>query len=349
MKHWKTTLVDASQDVLTAIKVIDKSGLQIALVVNADGKLLGTVTDGDVRRAILKGIPFNENVTLIMNPNPLVGYVNESKEIILQKMQSKSLHHIPILDGEGRVVLIELIEDLVEQKPRDNSVFLMAGGLGTRLAPLTNDYPKPLLKVGSKPILETIIENFVAYGFSKFIISVNYKSELITEYFGDGSNWGVQIDYVQENKRMGTAGALSLLPYKLTDSFFVMNADILTKINFTQLLDFHKENNGHGTMCVRQYESQVPYGVITMENNRLLGIEEKPVQQFFINAGIYVLEPETIDYIPKDSFFDMPSLFHSIMEKGNHASVFPVREYWLDIGQKDDFERANSEFTENFG
>jgi NDP-sugar pyrophosphorylase family protein len=206
-----------------------------------------------------------------------------------------------------------------------------------------------MLKVGQKPILETNIQNFIDFGYKNFQIAVNYYSEQIEEYFKDGAELGAHIEYVHENKRMGTAGAIGLLKNKPDKPFFVMNADLLTKVNFNQLMDFHKEHNAMATMCVRQYDQQVPYGIVKIKNNQLLGIEEKPVNQYFINGGIYVLNPETINYIPKDNFFDMTSLFDILIKNGKICSAFPIREYWLDIGQKQDFDRANDEFNSIFG
>lgn len=224
----------------------------------------------------------------------------------------------------------------------------MAGGLGTRLRPLTQDIPKPLLKVGNKPILETIIKNFANHGFVNITISLNYKGEMIKDYFGDGSNFGVNIDYVEENMRLGTAGALSLIENKPNEAFFVMNADLLTDVNFSHLLDFHSFSNSDATMCVREYEYQVPYGVIEVEESNVTSIVEKPIQKFFVNAGIYVLSPKVFDYIPKNEFYDMPTLFNTFIEKEKRVISFPIHEYWLDIGRMSDFEQAQSEYFRVF-
>ena len=349
MKNWKDTIVGPEATILSAVEVMDKIGLQIAIVVDEDYKLLGTITDGDLRRGILKGYALDKPAKLIMNPNPRSVSVNETKEAILLKMTSLSIQHIPVLDEQGRIVKLEILEELVQIPTKANEVVLIAGGLGTRLRPLTEDYPKPLLKVGSKPILETIIDNFSEYGFRNFQLSVSYKSHLIEEYFGNGSKWGVGIKYVHEEKKMGTAGALGLLAERPKSSFFVMNADLLTKVNFQQLLDFHKENGAVATMCVRQYDYQVPYGVVSIDGQKFVSIVEKPVQYFFINAGIYILEPEALDFVPENEYLDMPTLFDKLTQSGKHTIVFPIREYWLDIGQKNDYDRANDEFQGIFG
>ncbi|MDD4975466.1 MAG: nucleotidyltransferase family protein [Bacteriovorax sp.] len=348
MKDLKKIKVSLGSTIRSTIQIIDTSAMQIALVVSSDGKLVGTVTDGDVRRALLAGISLEDIVDKIMNKNPTVCSVDEDREIILTRMKAKGIHHMPLVDASGFLMGLETIDELMAPKKRENIVVLMAGGLGSRLGPLTEDCPKPMLKIGGRPILETILLNFIEHGFMKFYISLNYKPEVITEYFGDGSQWGVEISYLHEDKKLGTAGALSLIPKKPTQALLVMNGDLLTKINFSHLLDSHLKNHAKGTMCVREYDFQVPYGVVKIDNNRIIGIDEKPLQRFFVNAGIYVLEPEVLDMIPADSNFDMPTLFEKMIEEKQNTSVFPIREYWLDIGQMADFDRAKGDFVKVF-
>lgn len=348
MKDWKKVLVSPSTPMLQAIKIIDVSSLQIALVVDGEGRLKGTVTDGDIRRGLLKGITLERHVSEVMNQSPTVARLNDGKENILSLMKTKELRQIPVLDDSGVVVGVEFLDELIQLRKRDNRVVLMAGGVGSRLRPLTDECPKPLLKVGSKPILETIIENFIEYGFHCFTLSVNYKAEMLKDYFGDGSRWGVEISYLHEGKAMGTAGPLGLLPEKPSQPILVMNGDLLTKVNFQQLLDYHQEQVAQATMCVREYTFQIPYGVAKMEKHRLIDIEEKPVQQYFVSAGIYVLEPGTLNLIPADAYFDMPDLFKRIIAKRMEVATFPIREYWLDIGRMEDLERAKGEYPEVF-
>jgi NDP-sugar pyrophosphorylase family protein len=224
----------------------------------------------------------------------------------------------------------------------------MAGGLGSRLGTLTADRPKPMLPLGNKPILETILQNFLDFGFRNFYVSVNYKAEMIQSYFGDGSKWGANIRYLKEAEALGTAGAVGLLPEPPQKPMIVMNGDVLTKINFLQLLDFHAEHEAHATMAVREYDFQVPYGVVKVEQEAIHSIDEKPIQKFFVNGGIYVLEPSVQKMIPRGERLDMPELFRTLHQAGKKTVAFPIREYWLDIGRIDDFERAKGEFSGTF-
>lgn len=348
MKKWRSLLVDMNATIMQALKILDEGAKQIVLVVDQRNVLLGTVTDGDIRRGILKGESLEAPITHVMNKRPIVAQMGDERETMLNLMTTRSLRQIPVIDDRGRLIDIVFLEDYMQSEKKDNWVVLMAGGFGTRLAPLTDHCPKPLLKVGSRPILEIILNSFISYGFARFYISVNYKADMIMEYFGDGSRWGVEIRYLLEDKRLGTAGALSLLSERPDKPFIVMNGDLLTKINFSHALQFHMEEEACATMCVREYEYQVPYGVVKVDQHRLYGIEEKPVQRFFISGGIYILSPDVIESIPENTFYDMPALFEALIEKEQLTSAFPIREYWLDIGRMDDFNRANGEFSEVF-
>jgi NDP-sugar pyrophosphorylase family protein len=231
---------------------------------------------------------------------------------------------------------------------KKNKVILMVGGLGERLGSLTKDTPKPMLKVGNKSILETIVENFKGYGYTNIVMCLNYKSEIIQDYFGDGSEFGVNIEYIVEEKRMGTAGALSLLKDNSKEPFFVMNGDLLTNVNFEKIHEFYLSNNAQALMCVREYESQVPYGVINIENTKIVSVEEKPTQKFFVNAGIYMLNPEVLKYIPKNEFYNMTTLFEKLIDKDKNIISFPIDGYWLDIGRFEEYKKANEEYNEVF-
>jgi len=264
-------------------------------------------------------------------------------------MQQFRIHQIPVLDENGCVVDLLLLDELAAVKPQEAWVVLMAGGLGTRLRPLTEEVPKPLLDVGGKPLLETIVENFVAQGFTRIFISLNYMAEKFKRHFGDGARFGAHIEYLEETKPLGTAGSLSLLPRRPEVPIVVMNGDLLTSVNFKHIIKYHAENEATATMCVQKYSFQIPYGVVEIEGNRLKQIVEKPEQSFFINAGIYVVSPDVFDLIPDDEFFDMPQLFKKFREGEQFACACPIREYWLDIGRIDQLQQARREYQTVFG
>jgi dTDP-glucose pyrophosphorylase len=344
MKNWKEILIQKDATIHEAIKKIDSASSQIVLVVDRGGRLLGTVTDGDIRRGILKGLPYEEPVVKVMNSSPITTVQNVSRVEVLKLMQDHQVARIPILDDKGQVAGVEILNELLKPKSKENIVVLMAGGMGTRLKPLTNDCPKPMLEVKGKPILETILKNFIDYGFENFHISVNYKAEIIENYFGDGSKWGVKIRYIREAQKMGTVGSLSLLSEKPKEPLIIMNGDLLTNINLEQLLDFHAKSKSSATLCVRDYVLQVPFGAVEIKDHKILEIKEKPEQHFFVNAGIYVFEPNLLELIPRDTYYDMDALVQRIIETERGCSAFPIREYWLDIGRVDDYNKGNKEF-----
>ena len=331
-----------------AMAIIDKGSLQFAVVVDDDLKLLGVLTDGDIRRGLLRGLGLESSIESLINKHPVVANINDTKERILELANEKKLHQIPIISN-GKLIGIQDIREFLAPKNKPNKVILMVGGLGTRLRPLTNDVPKPMLDVGNKPILHTIVENFAKYGYTDIIMCVNYKSEIIKEYFGNGDKFSVKIEYVLENQRMGTAGALSLLKERPKDDFFVMNGDLLTNVNFEYLHEYHKDSNALASICIRKYEMQVPYGVVNVRANKVTSIEEKPTQSFFVSAGIYMFSPIVLDFIPKGVFYDMPTLFSELLKQDFAVYPFFIREYWLDIGKMDEYRRANDEYEGVFG
>lgn len=344
MKKWQSILIQPELPLEDAISVLDKGGLRIALVVNDYQQLMGTLTDGDIRRALLKHVRLGAPVKDVMCTTPHVADVGWSKEKILSVMEDLELLQIPLLDVNSRVVGLETIHGLMERRIVENPVFLMAGGFGTRLRPLTNECPKPLLKIGDKPILELILESLAKAGFYRFFISTHYLPEMIREYFGDGSHWGVNIQYVHEEEPLGTGGALGLLPKgQINHPLIMMNGDLLTTLNYRGLLDFHLEHSSIATMCVREYEHRVPYGVVQTDGRYIQSMEEKPVQKCFINAGIYVVSPELVSAVSVGERIDMPSLLEKQIDMDKRVTMFPVHEYWLDIGKMDDFKRAQEE------
>ncbi|CAH6917606.1 D-glycero-D-manno-heptose 1-phosphate guanosyltransferase [Vibrio chagasii] len=338
---WKKTIVKPEATIVDALRVIDSEALRIALVVNDEQHLLGVVTDGDIRRGILNSLPLDTPIAEIMNCSPTTASINTAKEQLVKLMESQSILAVPLLE-ENKVVGLETLHHLFEEKTYQNPVFIMAGGFGTRLRPLTDNCPKPMLKIGNKPILETVIRSFIKAGFENFYISTHYMSEQIQNHFGDGTELGVNINYVYEEVPLGTGGALGLLPSDLPQDLplIMMNGDVLTKVDFERLLDFHNDNEADATMCVREYDYQIPYGVINGEGNKITSMVEKPIQRFFVNAGIYVVSPRVLQSVEKNQKIDMPTLLEQHMEERQKVLMFPVHEYWLDIGRMDDFKRA---------
>lgn len=338
MKH--TFLLRDESTLHEAIDALDRGGIGMLAFVDQKGTFLGILTDGDLRRGILNKA---ESLHEMINRTPLMmDYQAENRDIVA-KLRSVHRRHMPLVDEHGTLKSIFSLSD-IEFVSKENTVVIMAGGLGSRLGELTKETPKPMLQVGGKPMLQHIVEQFRDQGFHRFIFCLNYKREIITDYFGDGNNFGVAIDYVTENKRLGTAGALSLIDNVLDKSFFVINADVLTSMDFNMFLDFHNENNAVASMCVRQFNQQVPYGVIhTTNDNQILSLEEKPNFHFNINAGVYLLKPELLKLIPKDTFYDMPTLFRKLVEGNQKTCAFQVHDYWMDIGQFDDYNKANED------
>ena len=348
MKNIKNIKLKQNATIKEALGIIDSGAMQIALVVDDNDKLLGTLTDGDIRRGILRGLDLDSSIETIVFKEPAIAKISSTKEEILKIALSKKLHQIPIVDDNGIVLDLKEIEELVEPKIKTNRVILMVGGLGTRLRPLTQDMPKPMLKVGNKPILQTIVEKFAEYGFVNITMCVNFNASIIRDYFGDGKEFGVNIDYVLEQKRMGTAGALSLLKERPSEPFFVMNGDLLTNVNFEHIFNYHTLHKATATMCVREYDYEVPYGVVKMNDNKITAIAEKPVQKFFVSAGIYMLSPEILDLIPQDEFYDMPTLFEKAIAQDKNVISFPIHEYWIDIGRLEEYQKANEEYAKIF-
>lgn len=344
----KSISVSINSTIKDALKVLDKSPMQIVLIVDEDScRLLGTMTDGDVRRALLEGETLDSVVKLAMNPTPTHGLDSENEVGWRKKMQPRGLRHLPILDDKKCVTKLFYLKRGITQS-YTNPIVLMLGGLGMRLRPLTETVPKPMLKVGNKPILETIVNHLAEQGFSEFYFCINYLGEQIRQYFGNGEKWGINIQYIEEDSPLGTAGALSLLPSQPDQDFIVMNGDLLTKVDITALLGFHQENKNLITACVREHSQQVPYGVIEFNDGRVSQITEKPLYKYFVNAGIYALSPEVFKCLDFKGYYDMPNLMDDLLAKELPVGGFPLTEYWMDIGQMPDFERAQTDYAVHF-
>jgi len=342
--RFEDVLVSPETSVRDVLRRVDAARTQMAMVVDSYGRLLGTATDGDIRRGLLAGEELDSPISGSMHLNPVTVPQSATESEVIALLRAMALRHAPVVDPIGRVVGLKTLDELLQARQRDNPVVLMAGGLGSRLGELTRHRPKPMLSIGGRPILEHILLRLIDQGFHDFWIAVNYKAEVIEAHFGDGSTFGCRIQYLREEKRLGTAGALSLLPLRNDLPVMVTNGDLLTNADFGSLLDHHDRVAAEATMAVRPHEIQVPYGVIEADEDRFVTVREKPVFQHIIAAGIYVLSPTAVAMIPRDAFFDMPDVFRNLVEEGRPASVYRMADYWIDIGHPPDLERAAREF-----
>ncbi len=334
--------VSEKADIRNALLALDRCNLGIILVVNSNKRLIGTLTDGDIRRALLEGKELNFNVASIMNKN--FYFINEEDDLIeaQENLIQKGLRHLPVLDEKGLIIKLLISKSISNKKKLPNSVVIMAGGLGNRLRPHTKNCPKPMLEVNGKPILEIVIENCIKNGFKEFFLSVNYLKEIIYKYFKDGSKWGINIHYLEENEPLGTAGSLSLLPKNLKHQILVMNGDVLTKFNLQKLLEFHNHHNAFATLSVREYLMKVPFGVVETDGVDVKGMTEKPSYKKNVNAGVYVLDISVLKFLNKNERLDMPELLDRLIANNNKVIACPIHEYWLDIGRPETLEEAYS-------
>ncbi len=343
-------LINREASIIEAMRLIDKNAKGILIVVDQDKKILGTITDGDIRRAILKEIPVTSGIESLYNQNSIFVYENTTTNDIKKMFIDKKIKFVPVVDKDHHILGYYEIDDFINYSiiEKDNPIIIMAGGLGTRLKPLTDNIPKPMLKVGNKPILQTIIEQFRDYGFKNIFISVNYKSELIKNYFRDGKDFDVSITYIEERKRLGTAGAIKLAEKYINKNAIVINGDILTNINFHNLLKYHEENNFFMTIGSREYEMQVPYGVLNVNDAKVLSLEEKPVYSYVVSGGVYIINPDATQYIPQNEFYDITDLINQLVANNKNIGSFPIKDYWMDIGKIEDYYKANDDITKFF-
>jgi dTDP-glucose pyrophosphorylase len=342
-ERWRAALLLQNSTIGEAAESLTNNSLRIVLVVDEKRRLLGSVTDGDIRRAVLSGAQLTDSVAKAMNRAPVTIEEHDVGKKALKIMQVRDLLQLPVVNAEGAVIGLETMQGQVLKCSRENPILLMAGGFGRRLHPLTQKVPKPLLTVGNKPILETILEQLVDEGFVQFFLSVHYRSDQIEAHFGDGAKWAAQITYLREEEPLGTAGAIGLLDRaKIDKPLIVMNGDLLTRLNFGRLADYHDDHTGSATICVREYDFQIPFGVVHGENNQLTEIIEKPVHTVFVNAGIYVLNPELLSLCDAGKPLDMPHLLKRAVANGEEIRMFPIHEYWLDIGRMEEYELAQN-------
>ena len=345
MKNWKKIIVEPKMSLEEVIKIIDKTALQIAIVLDKNKKLFGTVTDGDIRRAILKGLNLKTSIDEVMNSNPFFAYKKTSKNELIDIMKKNSVQHLPIVDADNKVLGISSYSELTEINEKSNVVVIMAGGLGLRLRPLTENIPKPMLLLDDKPILEHIISNFIKEGFKYFYISVNYKSDVIKNYFKNGNKWGIKISYLEEKSQLGTAGALSLLKSRLSEPIIVVNGDVVTNLSISNVIKFHTKENSVATMVTKSLKFQLPFGIPEIKGNDILSINEKPMRNIKVNAGIYVLSPSTLELLPKNKI-DMTDFFKMLVKSRKKVLAFQMNEKWVDIGEKQEYAKVKNKIAD---
>lgn len=329
-----------------ALEAITKNGRQAVFITDEAGRLAGLVTDGDVRRGMLRGASLESPVTEIMNAHPVVTAAPLAGDEAIAFMQRRSIRHLPLLDPERRLVDVVFLDDLLRPAPLPNAAVVMAGGAGRRLAPLTETTPKPLLRVGGKPLLEIMVERLRDTGIQDITLTLHYKRHMIEEHFGAGERFGVRIHYKYEEQPRGTAGVLSDLRGAFAAPFLVVNADILTKCDFREMLKFHEATRAVMTVGTVPYTVDLPYGVLEIDGEQLAGVKEKPRLDFVINSGIYVLSPLALETMPAGAVLDMPQLIAGLKAAGHRVVAFPIREYWLDVGRHDDFHKADRDVAE---
>jgi dTDP-glucose pyrophosphorylase len=331
-----------------ALEAITRSGKQVVLVLDAEGRLAGLVTDGDIRKAILRGASLEATVDEVMNRRPVVAQAGLSRAEAIALMRGRGIRQLPLVQAGGVVGDLLLLDELLAPPPPlRNRVVIMAGGEGRRLRPLTEVTPKPLLSIGGRSLLELLIERLRQSGLMDIVVAIHHKSEMIRERLGDGSRLGVRVEYFEESRPLGTMGALPLIREGLTEPFFVVNADILTKCDFRAMWDFHRaEQKAAMTVGVTLHQVDIPYGELMLDGARVVRCEEKPRKEYPVNAGIYVLDPSVLDLVPRDEYFDATDLLELLLARGLPVAGYRIREYWLDVGHLHDLEKANRDLAE---
>lgn len=344
--NWKNLLVKPESTIEDSLRCINLEALQMVFIVDNIGNLLGIATEGDIRRGMLGGLSLSSPIKSVLNEKPIVATPSTANGVLIKLMKQKKLFAIPVVEG-GKLVEVKTLDTLTSYSIKDNPVFLMAGGFGTRLHPLTNNCPKPLLHVGDRPILEKTFLQFIEHGFHNFYISTHYLPDMIRDHFGNGEDWGVNITYVHEETPLGTGGALGLLPEDIPNlPLIMMNGDILTTLDFSALLDSFSYTDAVATMCLREFEYQIPYGVVETRDSCVIEMQEKPVHCYNVNAGIYIVSPQVVQDVPVGTHVDMPTLLEQQIAKGNKVATHIIREYWLDIGRMEDFQKAQKDVAQ---
>jgi dTDP-glucose pyrophosphorylase len=344
-RFWRQATMTGGVTVEQAIRNLDEVAIKIVLIVGEQGELLGTISDGDIRRGLLRGLSMESSIDSVIHRDPLVVPPDMPRDLVMQLMVANKVQQIPVVDERRKLVGLHLWYEINARPSRPNPIVIMAGGKGMRLRPHTESCPKPLLPVAGKPILEHIIERARMEGFEHFILAIHYLGHMIEEYFGDGSRWQVRIDYLREQSPLGTAGAIGLLQPRPEVPFVVTNGDVLTEVRYSEVLDFHVRHEAMATMAVRMHEWQHPFGVVKTRGLDIVGFEEKPVARTHINAGVYVLDPSSLNELGVNEHSDMPPLFERLQAKNLRTVAYPMHEPWLDVGRPKDYESADRDMS----
>jgi dTDP-glucose pyrophosphorylase len=334
-------VVDHRQTIRDAMQAITDNWREVALVADDEGRVVGVVTDGDIRRGLLSGLGLDSPVSAIMTQEYVYVGVEADRAGVLDLMRARRIRHVPVIDDERRLVGIHFLETLLGVADKPNAAVIVAGGEGRRLRPLTDRLPKPMVPVAGRPILERIVLHLVGYGVKRIYISVNYMADVITAHFGDGARFGCTISYLRESAPLGTGGPLSLLPGPQAHPLLVMNGDLVTQVDVSRLLRFHEAQGACATLTARHYQVEIPFGVVTQRDGRLIELAEKPTPHYLINAGIYVLDPGVLALVPPASFFPITGLFEKLLAQGRHVAVYSIEEDWIDVGRREELRRAN--------
>lgn len=346
-KNWHQIILHKSSTIGQVVQKLDENGLRIVLVVDKLNNLIGTISDGDVRRGLLKGLILDSPIINIIHYNALVVLPEMSRQMVMQLMLANKIQQIPVVDKNKKLLGLHLWDEITKSPERNSLMVIMVGGKGTRLLPYTQNQPKPMVLVAGKPMLEHIIERAKLEGFKHFVLAIHHLGHVIESHFGNGERLGVKIDYLREQSPLGTAGALGLLNPKPEEPFLVTNGDVITDISYGAMLDFHNRYQASATMAVRIHEWRHPFGVVQVQDLEIVGFEEKPVEQCHINAGVYVLSPEVLNELNAGISCDMPTLFQRLKLKTKRTLAYPMHELWLDVGNPKDLQAANANLFSN--
>ena len=338
---WRQTVLPKSSTIEQVVRNLNDHGLKVVLVVDKASKLIGTISDGDIRRGLLRGLDLNSPIDSIIRQDPLVVPLEMGRKSVLQLMAANNIQQIPVVDAQQHLLGLHLWSEVTTPTSRKNLMVIMAGGKGVRLLPHTANCPKPMVIVAGKPILEHIIESAKLEGFHHFVIAIFHLGQMIEDHFGNGEGLGVKIDYLREQSPLGTAGALGLLDFRPEEPFIVTNGDVITDIRYGELMDFHNRHHASATMAVRAHEWQNPFGVVQTQGIEITGFVEKPLARSHINAGVYALSPEVLDHLTEETRCDMPTLFERLQALDQRTLAYPMHEPWLDVGRPDDLDQAN--------